>query len=128
MHEVKMNERSLTVGTLTAGQVAALAPLVVRLKPHFGPDGVDLGVLLAELPAIVEAAAQLLGVPRAEVEALGLAAFTDLLGELAEALIAANAAYLEAEVAPAVTRLSARITRLAAAFSGAAHGAPGAPG
>lgn len=118
-HTVTINGRELPVGPLTAGQAAWLAHLVVRLKPHFGPDGIDLGVLLGELPAIVEAAAALAGTTVEEVEALPLAQLVDLLGELAEVLIAANAAYLEAEVAPAVTRLSARITRLAAAFQAA---------
>lgn len=121
----------------TGGDLAIIASLLPRLRPHIRPDGADMLGLLELWPEIIDAAEQLLqpvvkpvppdqpaleqvgGPP--DLKALPLHEVVPVLRQLLLEWLSVNGTYIGQQVAPAVTELASAVKAVAEQVGQAAN-------
>lgn len=122
--KIRIGDKAYAVRRLQAGDLAALQPLLsvgpglIRQAAGTSTAGpVDLpGLVVAAMALadpLVDALAQLLDCPRARIARLELHELLGVVEQFVPAWMALNAQYLDAQVTPAMTRLSVLLSEVA---------------
>lgn len=112
---VKVGGTNYEARKLTAGDVAAILPLVDRIQALKNEQ--DPLALARILPQALDATAATLGCPRDRLDKLPLHEAMEVLHHTLESWLAVNGPYMAEEIAPAVQQLGQSLSALSAALS-----------